>query len=112
MSSGCFTLHTISSILSVTRILVLAPLREGTKLFPLPSARSTKDSVSLAHGGFNIERSNVLPSFLQQTDQEVDACVQVLSDLVFVQLISSDGGGQAQHLLQLESHSTLNFLDL
>jgi len=53
-----------------------------------------------------------VPSLLEEGDQEVDAHVDVLSDLFLVELVVTDGGAEAEHLLQLELNGSLDLLDL
>ena len=48
---------------------------------------SAEDVVGFAHGGLEVEGSNVLPSFLHEGDQEVDCHGDVLSDL-FLRLLN------------------------
>jgi hypothetical protein len=59
-----------------------------------------------------VEGLDVLPSLLQQGDQEVDRHVDVLSEFFFVHSGNTDGGTHTEDLLQLESNGGLDFLNL
>ena len=78
---------------------------------------STKDSLTLTHSGLDVKRFDILPSFLQQGNQEVNRHIQVSSDFIFAHANSSNSGTQTEHFFQLESninkipHSLSNFLN-
>ena len=55
--------------------------------------------------------SQVLPSLLQKRDQEVDGHEDVLSELVFSQVLVSDGDGHTGDLLQLELDAGSGVID-
>ena len=57
----------------------------------------------LTHGSLNVERANILPSFLKEGHQEVDSCTQVLSELIFGHFISTESCTKWQCIFQLES---------
>merc|ERR1712066_519694 len=65
-----------------------------------------------AHGGLDVERSNVLPLLLEERDQEIDAHVDVLDQLVVVHVDIADSDGQAEDLLHLELDGGLHLADL
>merc|ERR1711941_263573 len=72
------------------------------------------ESDSWAHGGLDVERSHVLPLLLEERNQEVDAHVDVLDQLIVVHGHITDGNSQAQHLFHLELDGGLhlaNFSD-
>lgn len=54
----------------------------------------------------------VLPALLEERNQEVKRHVDVLSDLIFSEVISGNGGSQADDLLELELNGRLEFLNL
>jgi hypothetical protein len=74
--------------------------------------KSTEDSVRLGHGGLNVDTLEVLPSLLEEGDEEVERHVDVLSDLLVFEVGGGNGGGQADNLLELELDGGLEFLDL
>ena len=59
-----------------------------------------------------METFHILPALLQQTHQEINRHIQILSNLFGFHIDCSDGGSQAQHLLQLELNDLLDFGDL
>ena len=59
----------------------------------------------LALSRFDVESSDILPSFLEQRDQEVDTHVNVLSELFFGEGEGSNSCSHAKNLLKLESDS-------
>ena len=61
----------------------------------LNRAESTEDLGGFTHGGFYVEGSDVLPSFLGQGNQEVDPHCDVLSEFFFGLVDVSDGGTKA-----------------
>lgn len=65
----------------------------------------TEDSEWFTHGCLDGKGSDVLPSFLQKGDQEVDSDGDILSDIIFGEIESSDSGTHAENLLELESDS-------
>ena len=58
--------------------------------------------MGLAHGGLQVQRLDVLPSLLQQGDQEVDGQHGVGDNLVLVHVDVTDGTSETKDLLQLE----------
>jgi hypothetical protein len=46
------------------------------------------------HGGFNVQRSHIIPAFLQKGHQEVDGCTQILSQLIFSHFVGTEGCSQ------------------
>merc|ERR1719326_1556401 len=64
-----------------------------------------------SHSGFNMKRSNVLPLFLQQGNQEIDGHVDVLDQLIVVHVDITDGDGQAQNFFHLEFDGLFHFFD-
>jgi hypothetical protein len=64
-----------------------------------------------SHGGFDVERSNILPLLLQQTNQEIDGHVDVLDQLVVVHLHVTNGNGQTKNFLHLEFNGSFHLLD-
>jgi len=72
----------------------------------------TVDSVGFTHGGLDVKSSNVLPSLLEEGNQEVDTHVDVLSELFITEVDGTNGGSEAENLLKLESDSGSKFLDL
>mmetsp|Transcript_74119 Transcript_74119/g.103035 ORF Transcript_74119/g.103035 Transcript_74119/m.103035 type:complete len:236 (+) Transcript_74119:341-1048(+) len=75
-------------------------------------SHSAVDSDGFTHRGLDVEGSNILPSLLQEGNQEVDRHVDVLSELLLRKSESSDGGTHAKDLLQLELDGGLQFLNL
>jgi hypothetical protein len=65
-----------------------------------------------AHGGRDVEGSDVLPLFLKKRDQEVNAHVDVLDQLIVVHVNITDGNSQAQDLLHLELDGGLHLSNL
>ena len=59
--------------------------------------------MALAHSWFNVERLYVLPSFFQERNEEINAHVQVSSDIVFSHIDSGDSGTQAKDFFELKS---------
>jgi len=59
-----------------------------------------------------VDALEVLPSLLEEGDEEVERHVDVLSDLLVFEVGGGDGGGQADNLLELELDGGLEFLDL
>lgn len=76
------------------------------------TGRDLEDADGLAHGGLDEEGLDVLPVLLEEGDEEVDAQHGVGSQLVLVHLGVADGGGEAQHLLELELDGALDLGDL
>ena len=64
-----------------------------------------------ALSGFNMKSPDILPSFLEKGDQEVDAHINVLSELLFSEGEGSDGSTHAEDFLQLESDGRFQFLN-
>jgi len=58
-----------------------------------------------------VERPDVLPLLLQQGNQEIDAHVDVLDQLIVVHLDVTDGNSQAQNLLHLELDGGFHLTD-
>jgi hypothetical protein len=58
--------------------------------------------VGLAHGGLQVQRFDILPSLLQQGNQEIDGQHGVGDDLVLVHVDVTDGTSETEDLLQLE----------
>ena len=77
------------------------------KYFP-----SAVDPVRLAHARLNVDRSDVLPSLLEQGNEIVDGHVDVVSELFSVELESSHGAAETDALLQLELDGVLQLLNL
>lgn len=65
-----------------------------------------------SHGGLDVEGPDVLPLLLQQGNQEIDAHVDVLDQLIVVHLDVTDSNGQAQNLLHLELDGGFHLTDL
>ena len=63
------------------------------------------------HSGFDMEILDVLPSFFEKGDQEVDGHVEILSDLLFIEIFSSDGRAHAEDFLKLKPDCALNFIN-
>ena len=72
----------------------------------------TVNSVWLAHGGVKVERLDILPALLKEGNEEVDAHVNVLSQVFGVHFNISDWGGHVQDFLKLEPDGVSNFLNL
>lgn len=68
------------------------------------TSSSSVDSHHLAHGSLDVEGPDVLPTLLQERNQEVDGHGQVLSELLLVQLVGTESSSQHEGLLQLESN--------
>jgi len=66
----------------------------------------------LAHGRLDVERLDVLPVFLEQGDEEVDAQHDVGKDLILSHLDMADGNTQAENFLKLELDCRLDFNNL
>ena len=62
--------------------------------------------------GFDVKSPDILPSLFQERDQEIDAHVNVLSELFFSKGESSNGSTHAKDLLQLESDGGFQFFNL
>ena len=73
---------------------------------------STDEFVGLTHGGLNVDTLEVLPSLLEEGDQEVDTHKDVLSDFFFSHGFVTDGDVQACGLLQLELDGGSGVVDL
>lgn len=58
-----------------------------------------------SHGGFDVQRANVLPVLLEQRDQEVDRQVNVLHKLVLAHVDVSNTDRQAQDLFEKRKKS-------
>jgi len=54
---------------------------------------------------------NILPTFLQQWDQEVDTHIDILSDLFRSMFNSGNSGSHTEDFLKLESNSSFDFVD-
>jgi hypothetical protein len=70
------------------------------------------DLVHLAHRRLDVQGAHVLPSLLEEGDQEVDGELDVESELVSGHANVSDGNTHAEHLLELELDGASKFVDL
>lgn len=59
-----------------------------------------------------MQRSHVLPVFLEQRDQEVDGQHDVADDLILVHVDVTDGDTEAKNLLELEFDGALDLSEL
>ena len=66
----------------------------------------------LAHGALDVEGLNVLPSLLQQRNEEVHGHLDVEGELVGGETDVTDGDTDAKNLLQLELDSALHVVEL
>jgi hypothetical protein len=66
----------------------------------------------VAHRGLDVDGANVLPSLLQQGDQEVDSHLDVDFKLVLSEVHVTNSDTEAKDLLQLELDGALEFVDL
>lgn len=66
------------------------------------SCRIRAYSEGLAHGSLDDKTANVLPSLLEERDEEVDGQHDVGDKLVDSEVNVSDGNGETKDLLQLE----------
>lgn len=73
---------------------------------------STKEFEGLAHGGLDVDTSEVLPSLLEERGEEVDSHQDVLSEFILRHVLVSDGDGHAGDLLQLELDGGAAIVDL
>ena len=64
-----------------------------------------------SHGGFDVERPDVLPLFLQQGNQEIDGHVDVLDQLIVVHLDITYGNSQTKDFLHLEFDGSFHLFD-
>jgi len=69
-------------------------------------------ALGLAHGGLDVERTDVLPVLLQQGDEEVDGKHNVAEQFFVFHVDVADGHTEAEHLLQLELDGGADFVDL
>jgi len=69
-------------------------------------------ALGLAHGGLDVERTDVLPVLLQQGDEEVDGKHNVAEQFFVFHVDVTDGHTEAEHLLQLELDGGADFVDL
>ena len=67
--------------------------------------------VRLSHRSFDVESTNILPSFLHQGHQEVDGHGHVLSDLFFIEVQVADSCTHAVDFLGVELDGLLEFID-
>jgi len=75
------------------------------------SARLVK-ALAGTHGALDVERTDVLPVFLQKRDQEVDGETDIGGQVVRRHRYVADRNGEAQDLLQLKFDGGFEFLDL
>jgi len=81
-------------------------------LVSLLRRRRLVDSVGLAHGTLDVKGTNVLPSLLQQGNEEVYGQLNVHQQVINRQSNVSNGNSKAEHLLQLKLNSAFKFVDL
>jgi len=79
-----------------------------------PNMREARleETLGLAHGGLDVERTDVLPLLLEQRDQEVDGQHDVLDDLVLLHVDVGDGDTKTKNLLKLELDGGSDLIDL
>lgn len=65
-----------------------------------------------AHGALKVERTNVLPALLEETNEGVDGEGDVGVELLTSEVDVADGGTHAENLLELELDGVGNLLDL
>lgn len=82
------------------------------QFFSLNLNHLAEDFKRLAHRRLNMQTLHILPALLQQTDQEINGHIQILSNLFGFHFNGSNSCSQAQDLLELELNNLLNFGDL
>ena len=73
---------------------------------------STNQFVGLAHRSLYMDSPEILPSLLQEGDQEVETHDNVLSDFFLSHLLISDGNSHTCDLLKLELNGGSQIIDL
>lgn len=85
-------------------------MRHGVCL--LADFSSSQKLLGLRHGGLDVDSLHVVPSLFKEGDQEVQGHVDVLSELLVIEVLSSDWDGEAGNLLKLELDGGLDTSDL
>lgn len=70
------------------------------------------ETMNFAHSALDVEGLDVLPSLLQEGDEEVDCHLNVDGQFLWLQSDVTDGNTDAKNLLQLELDSALEIVDL
>lgn len=73
---------------------------------------STVELEWLSHGGLNVDTLKIVPSLLEEGNQEVDSHKNVLSDFILSHLFVTDGDVHAGNLLKLELNAGSSIIDL
>lgn len=73
---------------------------------------STDELEGLSHGGLDMNGLKIVPSLLEEGDQEVDSHEDVLSDFFFSHGFVSDGDVHAGGFLELELNGGSGIVDL
>jgi len=64
------------------------------------------------HGRLNMQTPNILPLLLQQTNQEINAHINILDQLIVVHINVANGNRQTKHFLHLELDGGFHLFDL
>ena len=70
-----------------------------------------EETLGFTHGTLDMERTDILPLFLEQRNQKVDGKHDVLNNVVFLHVDVTDSHAETKHLFELELDGRSDFVD-